>query len=111
MREQPSQQDARQEAQQGAQQGGRKRDIWLGIGAGLLLHLIQIPLAAVTGFVSLVFIGVSQLLYIIPAIVIYGRRGQPGIVKGLAIAAALTFLLNATCAAILFAALAGANFH
>lgn len=107
MQEQPSQ----QWSQQGPRQGGQKREIWLGIGAGLLLHLIQIPLAAVTGFVSLVFIGVSQLLYIIPAIVIYGRRRRPGIVKGLAIAAALTFLLNATCAAIIFAALISANFH
>jgi hypothetical protein len=86
-------------------------DIWRGIGLGLLPQLIQIPLAAVTSLISLVFIGVSQLLYIIPVIVIYGRRRRPGIVKGLAIAAALTFLLNGACAAIFFAMLASANFH
>ena len=44
--------------------------------------------------------GISQLLYIIPAIVIYRRRGRPGVVKGLIIAAAVTFLLNATCTAL-----------
>src|SRR5262245_4488540 len=102
MQEQPS---------QPSQRGGRQGDIWRGIGLGLLLQLIQIPLAAVTSLISLVFIGVSQLLYIIPVIVIYGSQGRPGIVKGLAIAAALTFLLNATCAAIFFAMLASANFH
>ena len=74
----------------------------------LLLHLIQIPLAAATVFFSLIFMGVSQLLYIIPAIVIYRRKGRPGVVKGLIIAAALTFLLNATCSALV---LGNLNIH
>jgi hypothetical protein len=39
------------------------------------------------------------------------QEGRPGIVKGLAIAAALTFLLNAARAAIFLAMLASANFH
>src|SRR5262245_17788329 len=103
MQEQPS--------QQGAPQGARPGDIWAGLGLALLLHLIQIPLAAITSLISLVFLGVSQLLYIIPAIVIFHRKGRRGIVKGLAIVAALTFLLNATCAAIVFTALMSANFQ
>jgi len=87
--------EARPEEQRSGQE-----EIWRGIGLALLMHLIQLPLAAVTVFLSLVFMGISQLLYIIPAIVIYRRRGRPGVVKGLIIAAAVTFLLNATCTAL-----------
>ena len=84
-------------------------EIWRGIGLALLLHLIQIPFAFVTSFFSLIFIGVSQLVYLIPAILHYRSLGRRGVVKGLIIAAAITFLLNATCAAIVFAALS--NIH
>jgi hypothetical protein len=83
-------------------------EIWRGIGLALLLHLIQIPLAAVTVFISLIFLGLSQLLYIVPAIFIYRNKGRPGVVKGLIIAAAITFLLNATCTALVFSNL---NIH
>ena len=79
------------------EQPPRQRDIWLGVGAALLLHLIQIPLMFVTSFVSLIFMGISQLLYIGPAIAIYQSKGRPGVVKGLIIAAAITFLLNGAC--------------
>jgi len=75
-------------------------EIWRGIGLALLMHLIQIPLAAATVFFSLIFMGISQLLYIVPAIFIYRGKGRPGVVKGLIIAAAITFLLNATCSAL-----------
>ena len=74
-----------------------------------LLHMIQIPLTFATSFFSLIFIGISQLLYIAPAIAIYGSKGRPGVVKGLIIAAAITFLLNATCTVIVFGYLN--NFH
>jgi len=91
------------------EQPSRQREIWLGVGLALLLHLIQIPLTFVTYFFSLIFIGISQLLYIVPAIVIYQRKGRPGVAKGLIIAAAITFLLNATCTVIVFGYLN--NFH
>jgi hypothetical protein len=86
------------------EQQSQRREIWRGVGAALLLHLIQIPLMIVTSFFSLIFIGISQLLYIGPAIAIYHSKGRPGVVKGLIIAAAITFLLNATCTVIIFAA-------
>jgi hypothetical protein len=82
----------------------QRSEIWRGVGLAFLLHLIQIPLTFVTSFFSLIFIGISQLLYIVPAIVIYHRKGRPGVVKGLIIAAAITFLLNGTCTLIVFAA-------
>lgn len=84
------------------EQRSQQGEIWLGIGLALLMHLIQIPLALLTMFPSFIFIGVSQLLYVIPAIVIYYRKGRRGVVKGLIIAAAITFLLNATCTVIVF---------
>ena len=74
----------------------------LGLGLLLLLHLIQIPLAALTLGISLIVLGLSQLVYVIPAIIIYRRKGRPGIVKGLIIGAAITLLLNGTCTALFF---------
>src|SRR5207253_8690351 len=80
----------------------KNRDVWIGLGLTLLLHLIQIPLASLTVNFSLFALGVSQLIYIIPAIVIFQHKGRPGVVKGLIIGAALTLLLNATCAVLVF---------
>ena len=80
----------------------QQREIWRGVGLAFLLHLIQIPFAFATSFISLIFVGVSQLVYIIPAIIFYWRDGRRGVVKGLIIAAAITFLLNATCTALVF---------
>ena len=62
------------------EQRPQQEEILRGIGLALLMHLIQLPLAAITVFTSLIFMGVSQLLYIIPAIVIYRRKGRPGVV-------------------------------
>ena len=75
----------------------QRAEVWRGLGLTLLLHLIQIPFAVLTVFISLIFLGVTQLIYIIPAIVMARRRGRPGVVKGLIIGAALTFLLNVAC--------------
>ena len=46
----------------------------------------------------LAFIGVSQWIYIIPAIVLAFAKGKSHLVKGLLIGAGITFLLNAACA-------------
>ena len=86
----------------------QQSEIWRGIGLTLLLHLIQIPLAILTTFISLIFLGVSQLVYIIPAIIYFYREGRRGVIKGLIIAAAITFLLNATCTALV---LGNLNIH
>ncbi len=81
----------------------------LGIGLLLLLHLIQIPLAAMSMGISLIAIGLTQLAYVIPAIIICKKKNRPGMVKGLIIGAAITFLLNGTCTALFF--LNPPNFH
>lgn len=81
----------------------------LGIGLLLVLHLIQIPLATLSMGISLIAIGLTQLLYVIPFIILYRKRNRPGMVKGLIIGAAITFLLNGTCTALFF--LNPPNFH
>ena len=90
----------------------------------MLLHVLQLPLWIVAGAVllavqtltsggqtqenfalyvsiaagvCLLLIGISQLVYMVPAIVIARRRGRPDLVQGLAIGLAVTFLLNAGC--------------
>ena len=86
-----------------------RNDLWRGIGMALLLHLIQVPLALITTFISLIFVGLTQLIYIIPAIIFYRRDGRSDVVKGLIIVAAITFLLNAACTGLFFASLS--NMH
>jgi hypothetical protein len=73
-----------------------------GIGQVLLFHLLQIPLAAMTMFLSLAVICLSQLAYVIPAIVIARRKGHDDTVKGIIIASSVTALLNVACTGYLF---------
>ena len=87
----------------------REFDWARGLGLLCLLHLIQIPLIALTGGMLLLAIGLTQLVYVIPFAVSYHRKGRPGIVKGLIIGAAITLLLTGTCTAIFF--LNPPNFH
>jgi hypothetical protein len=80
------------------------RDILLGLGLTLLLHLLQLPLGILSGWVSFVLIGFSQGLYIVPAFIIAGINKRPGMIIGLTIGAGLTLLLNAaTCVGLLYA--------
>jgi ABC-type Fe3+-siderophore transport system permease subunit len=78
------------------------------LGAGLVvtvaLHMLQIPIAVILAVIQadffltpLMFIGLSQLVYIIPAIIRYRRKGESETVKGLIAGASVTFLLNAAC--------------
>ena len=68
----------------------------LGVLLALALQFAQL-------FVFLVYppavllIGVTQLVYTIPAILIARRKGRPKLSLGLIIGAVAVFLLNATC--------------
>ena len=86
-----------------------ERKEWPGVLTGILLvgalHLLQL----LVGFIfppvlafSFFFIGLTQLVYVIPAILIVRRKGRPDIVKGIIIGAAVTFLLNAACYGLIF---------
>lgn len=79
-----------------------KGSIAWGVGQILLFHLTQIPLAFMTVFLSLAVICVSQLAYVIPAIIVARRKGHEDTLKGIIIAASLTVLLNVACTGYLF---------
>lgn len=70
----------------------KKLDVWKGMGITILLHLLLFLYPP-----SLVLIGLIQLFYIIPAIIIANVKGRKGIVQGLLIGAGITFLVNAAC--------------
>lgn len=69
---------------------GYVKQVWLGIGLLMLLHflLFLYPMA-------FIFIGVVQLIYLIPALIVL--RNKKGVFQGLLIGAGITFLLNAAC--------------
>ncbi len=71
------------------------REVWRGLGWTLALHLLGQALMLGIG---LMWIGVSQLVYLVPCAVIFRRKRRPGVVKGLILGAALTLLLNVACA-------------
>lgn len=67
-------------------------EVFKGIGILLLLHLLLIAVP-----MSYFFIGLAQLLYLIPAAVFAFAKKRVGIGQGLLIGGAITFLLNAAC--------------
>ena len=68
-----------------------------GIKLTLLLHLIQIPLGIVTLLIAPIFVGVSQLVYMLPAIFIARKHNETAKAQGLIIGVSVIFLLNAAC--------------
>jgi hypothetical protein len=89
----------------------RSRDVWRGVGLAFLLHLLQAPLGVLSYGVTIIFIGITQLVYLIPAIVVFSKKSRPDMVKGLLIGGAITFLLNAACTGLFFILLSGADFR
>lgn len=82
---------------------------WWGFGLTLLLHVLQIPIAILVNLVSsdpyafivpLIFFSITQLVYIIPALIIAHLTSKPHLVKGLLIGAGISMLLNASCAGV-----------
>jgi hypothetical protein len=86
-----------------------------GLGLTLLFHfVVQVSLLFILGWIvtgerslelpilPVVYIGLSQLVYMIPVILIARRKGETETAKGLIIGASITFLLNATCNGLFF---------
>jgi len=80
-------------------------------GRGILLtaalHVLALVIVAIIdavshdGFLFVIFggfLGVTQLVYMVPAIAIASTKRKSGIVKGMLIATSGTFLVNALCA-------------
>jgi hypothetical protein len=82
------------------------------VGTGLLrlllLHFIQIPLTVVGGPI---WIGISQLVYVIPQHFAFKKQGRYACIRGLWIGAGVTFLLNAGCFGLVMASLSSGGFH
>lgn len=79
-----------------------KGSVGWGVGQVLLLHVLQLPVAAMTVGLSLAVMSVSQLIYVIPALIIARRKGHEDTVKGIIIAASVTALLNIACTGFVF---------
>ena len=82
--------------------------IGTGVRRLLLLHLWQIPLTLVGGPV---WIGISQLAYVIPQALSYKKQRRDECLKGLWIGAGVTFLLNAGCFGLILYTLAHTSFR
>lgn len=54
------------------------------------------------GYLACFGIGITQLIYVIPAIYLARAKGQSDFIKGLIIGASLVLLLNTTCASYLY---------
>jgi hypothetical protein len=98
------------------------RDVLKGVGLTALGHVIPaLPLGLFSvltrgngGAALGIFyfgIGITQLIYVVPAVIYFRRNGKPLIAKGVIIGASITFLLNAACFGVLFAVLSNTSFH
>ena len=72
----------------------RPLDVLIGLGLLVFCHVVA---AIVTSLIALVFLGVLQLIYVVPIAFAARRANRKGIATGLIIGASLTFLLNAAC--------------
>jgi len=94
---------------------GRGIGLVLALHAGAALVCAMIGLAAsgdaMNGLVPFLGIGLFQLLYVVPALVIVLRKKQMRTAKGIQIALGITFLLNAACFGVVMVSLSGGNFH
>lgn len=79
-------------------------DIGSGVAMTFGLHLAAVFVCLVLAFVgvwwlliALLAIGVTQLVYMVPSILIARDRGRPELAKGLMIGAVITFLLSGAC--------------
>ena len=77
--------------------------IALNVGLAIILYGLSVELGDLTFLIAVFVIGVTQLVVIIPAVIIAHTNGRRGIVKGLLIVAGLTGLGNALCCGIIFA--------
>jgi hypothetical protein len=85
-----------------------KDTVGTGVLRLLLLHFIQIPLSVVGGPV---WIGISQLLYVVPQHFAFKKQGRNACIRGLWIGAGVTFLLNAGCFGMVMYSLSTTSFR
>lgn len=74
------------------EKNNKKWHIWLGLVLTLVLHQILWIFPA-----AFLVIGLVQLIYILPAIMISMAKGKEYLSQGLMIGAGITFLVNVAC--------------
>ncbi len=86
-----------------------------GFGIGALWTVVALVAFGLTAAVGIgiigLAIGIVQLAWIIPLTRKHKKAGHPETVKGLWLAAGITFLLNAGCWGALIIGFSGTNFH
>lgn len=103
---------ARQEVEPQTQKHAGPNSIVHGLVVGVALHAAGAAISSVTtGFTTLLFIGLLQLIYLGPAMMIYGTQRRTETVKGIAIVLAITFLINAACFGLVMGSLSGGSLH
>lgn len=73
-----------------------RNSVLAGVTLGLSLHLVQVGLRFVLPQ-TVVYIGLTQWLYLVPVMLLC-----PGLRRGLLIAGALTFLVNAVAYGVMY---------
>ena len=68
-------------------------EVLLGLMLTVVLHFLQTPLLAFNK-PWILFFGITQLFYIVPAIYFLNKHGQTWVVRGLIIGASITFVLG-----------------
>jgi Na+/proline symporter len=88
-----------------------RRGILTGLALTVAMHVVlivfcftvglslerQIRMAGTALFFAAFGLGVSQFVYMVPAILIARRRGRRAVAKGMIIGAAITFILSGAC--------------
>lgn len=75
--------------------------VLLGLAACLLLHLLQLPMSHLVR-PALAYVGLTQWLYMAPAVWLAGRARYPMIRRGLLLGGAITLALNALAYGIMY---------
>ena len=85
-----------------------RKEIRQGLGMLALLHVLFVLLCLAAtmagigdpyaGIAYAAFIGFTQFVYVIPALLLTWRMKRSGWMKGILIGAAITFLVTSTCA-------------
>jgi hypothetical protein len=75
--------------------------VLLGVCLPIILLFVQLPLYSLES-PAIAFIGLIQLLYVVPAVVYCRSKGRFKFAKGLIIGACTVFLLNTACFGFIF---------
>jgi hypothetical protein len=81
-----------------------KGSIQAGVGLLCLLHLIQV-LFLTQGVEALFFAGITQFVYVIPAVIVLAIQGRTRTMGGVLIGAGVTFFVNAAIFGLLCASM------